>query len=156
MVTKKGRPASNNPKGYMLRVRLDKETLFQLDQCCKTGNTSRSEVVRKGIQEQYDRLENHPQAHSACAESSLTFARIYDIILYGKIGGEEVSPRTGRPTGNKKTERLEIRMTPDEARLLQECAEELGLTKTEVLMKGIQLVKMMLDGREEELSNRKS
>ncbi len=67
-----------------------------------------------------------------------------------------MSPRTGRPTGNKKTERLEIRMTPDEARLLQECAEELGLTKTEVLMKGIQLVKMMLDGREEELSNRKS
>ncbi len=56
-----------------------------------------------------------------------------------------MSPRTGRPTSNKKTERLEIRLTPDEAKLLQECADELHLTKTEVINKGVQLVKMELD-----------
>lgn len=56
-----------------------------------------------------------------------------------------MSPRTGRPTSNKKTERLEVRMTPDEAQLLHECAEELELTRTEVIVKGIRLVKAELD-----------
>lgn len=56
-----------------------------------------------------------------------------------------MSPRTGRPTANKKTERLEIRLTPDEAQILQECADKLHLTKTEVINKGVQLVKMELD-----------
>lgn len=54
-------------------------------------------------------------------------------------------PRTGRPTSNKKTERLEIRMAPDEAQLLQECAEELKVSKTEVIVKGIRLVKAELE-----------
>ena len=56
-----------------------------------------------------------------------------------------MSPRTGRPTSNKKTERLEIRMAPDEAQLLQECAEELEVSKTEVIVKGIRLVKAELE-----------
>lgn len=57
MVAKKGRPLSENPKDYMLRVRMDEATLRQLDECCKVENLSRSEVVRKGIQEQYDKLK---------------------------------------------------------------------------------------------------
>ena len=52
-----------------------------------------------------------------------------------------MSPRTGRPTQNKKTERLEIRMTLEESQLLNECAEILHVSKTEVLNKGVQLVK---------------
>ena len=56
-----------------------------------------------------------------------------------------MSPRTGRPTSNKKTERLEIRLTPDEAKLLQTCSDELKITKTEVINRGIQLVKAELD-----------
>ena len=56
-----------------------------------------------------------------------------------------MSPRTGRPTSNKKTERLEIRMAPDEAQLLQECAEELKVSKTEVIVKGIRLVEAELE-----------
>lgn len=58
MVAKRGRPASENPKDYMLRVRMDEETLQQLDKCCEILNLSRSEVVRKGIQEQYADIEN--------------------------------------------------------------------------------------------------
>lgn len=57
MVVKKGRPVSENPKDYMLRVRMDEQTLQQLDECCKADNLSRSEVVRRGIQEQYDKLK---------------------------------------------------------------------------------------------------
>jgi hypothetical protein len=57
MVAKKGRPVSENPKDYMLRVRMDEQTLRQLDECCEAENLSRSEVVRKGIQEQHSKLK---------------------------------------------------------------------------------------------------
>lgn len=57
MVAKIGRPASENPKDYMLRVRMDEETLKQLDECCKSENLSRSEVVRKGIKDQYAKIK---------------------------------------------------------------------------------------------------
>ena len=57
MVAKKGRPVSENPKDYILRVRMDKQTLQQLDECCEAENLSRSEVVRKGIQEQHSKLK---------------------------------------------------------------------------------------------------
>lgn len=57
MVAKKGRPVSENPKDYMLRVRTDEQTLQQLDECCEAENLSRSEVVRKGIQEQHSKLK---------------------------------------------------------------------------------------------------
>nr|WP_326176105.1 ribbon-helix-helix domain-containing protein [uncultured Oscillibacter sp.] len=36
---------------------MDQQTLRQLDQCCEAAGTSRSEIVRRGIQEQYDRLK---------------------------------------------------------------------------------------------------
>ena len=57
MVAKKGRPVSENPKDYMLRVRMDEQTLQQLDECCEAENLSRSEVVRKGIQEKHSKLK---------------------------------------------------------------------------------------------------
>lgn len=57
MVAEKGRPVSENPKDYMLRVRMDEQTLQQLDECCEAENLSRSEVVRKGIQEQHSKLK---------------------------------------------------------------------------------------------------
>lgn len=56
-----------------------------------------------------------------------------------------MSPRTGRPTSNKKTERLEIRLTPEEAQELQFCADRLGISKTDVINRGVQLVKAELD-----------
>lgn len=54
---KKGTKLVDNPKDYMLRVRMDKETLQQLDECCKVENLSRSEIVRKGIREQHSRIK---------------------------------------------------------------------------------------------------
>jgi len=41
----------------MLRVRLDQETLKQLDECCKAQQLSRSEIVRNGIKEQHGRIK---------------------------------------------------------------------------------------------------
>ena len=56
-----------------------------------------------------------------------------------------MSPRTGRPPSTNKTERLEIRLAPDELALMQECADRLGTTKTEVVIRGVKLVKAELD-----------
>lgn len=56
-----------------------------------------------------------------------------------------MSPRTGRPTTNKKTERLEIRLAPNELRLIEECSEILKTSKTEVINKGVKLVKAEID-----------
>ena len=55
-----------------------------------------------------------------------------------------MSPK-GRPTANKKTERLEIRLAPNELALMQECADSLNISKTEVINKGVKLVKEEID-----------
>lgn len=54
---KKGRPFSENAKDYMLRVRLDKNELAKLDYIAEENNLSRSDVVRKGIDIQYDDIK---------------------------------------------------------------------------------------------------
>lgn len=54
---KKGTKLTDKPKDYMLRVRMDSETLEKLDTCCKIENLTRSEVVRNGIQEHFDHLK---------------------------------------------------------------------------------------------------
>lgn len=46
---KKPGPNPENPKDTMLRVRVDKITLEKLDNSAKILNTTRSEVVRQGI-----------------------------------------------------------------------------------------------------------
>ena len=57
VAARRGRPLSENPKDFMLRVRLDQETLKQLDECCKAQQLSRSEIVRNGIKEQHGRIK---------------------------------------------------------------------------------------------------
>lgn len=44
-----GRPKSENPKDTMIRVRMDKETVEQLDRCAEALESTRSEVIRMGI-----------------------------------------------------------------------------------------------------------
>lgn len=52
----------------------------------------------------------------------------------------------GRPKiDNPKNVRLEIRLTQEENNVLTECAKRLGVTKTEVINKGILLVKKELE-----------
>jgi len=53
---KMGRP-TDSPKTFMLRVKMDKDTLDKLDECCKVKNINRSEFVRKSIHKQYDELK---------------------------------------------------------------------------------------------------
>lgn len=52
----------------------------------------------------------------------------------------------GRPkSSNPKNVRLEIRLSQNESKLLEECAQRLNVTKTEVINKGIELVKAELE-----------
>ena len=54
---KKGTKLTDKPKDYMLRVRLDRETVEKLDAVCKNSDVSRSEAVRNGIEEQYQKIK---------------------------------------------------------------------------------------------------
>lgn len=57
MVAKRGRPVVENSKDYILRVRMNKKTIEQLDKCCENENKSRSEIVRECIEEKYNRIK---------------------------------------------------------------------------------------------------
>ncbi len=48
-------------------------------------------------------------------------------------------------TNNPKNIRLEIRLTQNESDILEECAKTLNTTKTEVIHKGIKLVKSEIE-----------
>lgn len=54
---KKGTKLTDNPKDYMLRVRMDKDSIEKLDTICSIENKSRSEIVRNGIEEKYYQLK---------------------------------------------------------------------------------------------------
>lgn len=49
-----------------------------------------------------------------------------------------MSPRTGRPTDDPKSDRIGLRLTADESKKLDYCCNVLGLTKTEVIRQGIE------------------
>lgn len=51
-----------------------------------------------------------------------------------------MSPRTGRPTDDPKNIRVGFRITEADRKKLDFCCEVLGLTKTEVVQRGIETV----------------
>jgi len=51
-----------------------------------------------------------------------------------------MSPRTGRPTDNPKTEEIKIRATKQDKAILRECCESLKQTQYDVVMNGIRKV----------------
>lgn len=57
-----------------------------------------------------------------------------------------MSPRTGRPPKeNPRKINLNIRLTEQEASDIQECADKLNLSRTDTIMKGIQMVKSKIE-----------
>lgn len=57
MSPKLGQKIKDNPKDYMLRTRLDKETLEKLDYAAENLSVSRSEIVRRGIEDEYKKAK---------------------------------------------------------------------------------------------------
>ena len=60
-----------------------------------------------------------------------------------------MSPRTGRPIKgtSKRDKSLQLRMSEEELNLLDECAQRLNATRTDVVNQGIKLVKRELDSK---------
>ncbi len=57
-----------------------------------------------------------------------------------------MSPRMGQKlTDNPRNVRLEMRLTQEESKKLNDCAEKLNLTKTDVVIKGIELVRKEIE-----------
>ena len=53
----KGRP-TDDPKTLSTRIRLSDEDVQRLDYCVKATGMKKSEVIRQGIKEVYERLKN--------------------------------------------------------------------------------------------------
>ncbi len=50
MGPKPGQKLTDNPKDFLLQVRIDQETKKDLDQCAEELGLNRSKIVRMGIQ----------------------------------------------------------------------------------------------------------
>jgi hypothetical protein len=55
MSEKRGRPKSDNKKDTMIRVRLDNDMVEKLEIASRNFNISKSDVVRNGIESEYQR-----------------------------------------------------------------------------------------------------
>lgn len=53
-----------------------------------------------------------------------------------------MSPRTGRPPKGieSRTEKINIRVSKSESKRIQECAETIGVSRTDAIMQGITLL----------------
>lgn len=60
-----------------------------------------------------------------------------------------MSPRTGRPPKeNPRNVNLNIRITKEESKRIQDCADKLCMTRTDTLMKGIGMVEEEIKQKE--------
>lgn len=58
-----------------------------------------------------------------------------------------MSPRTGRPTNNPRNINLNIRISKEEANLIQECADRMNTARVNVIIEGVKKVKADLDNK---------
>ncbi|MGG3510222.1 ribbon-helix-helix domain-containing protein [Paenibacillus lautus] len=54
---KMGRPPSDKPKSKTIEIRVDEEIMSKLDASAEQLKTTRSDIVRKGIEKVYDELQ---------------------------------------------------------------------------------------------------
>ena len=65
---------------------------------------------------------------------------MYYTVVITKERGLDMSPRTGRPTDDKKELRLQLRVSVGNVKKLEYAAEVLGLPKAEIIRRGIELM----------------
>lgn len=54
---KKGQKLTDNPKGTLIHFRADNDIVEKLEYTAKKMSVSKSEVIRKGIEEQYAKIK---------------------------------------------------------------------------------------------------
>lgn len=66
-----------------------------------------------------------------------------------KKRGEVMSPRTGRPPiKNPKSDRVTVRLTEYQQRILSECAKKFGTSEADIIRRGINLMEVEKDNEE--------
>lgn len=60
---------------------------------------------------------------------------------------EKEKKKMGRPVINNRNKSLQLRMSEDELNTLKECSEKLKISRTDVIAKGINLIKKELENR---------
>lgn len=55
MPLKKGQKLTDNPMDVTVRARMNKEIVDKLDYLAEKENTTRSEIIRRGIEMQYEK-----------------------------------------------------------------------------------------------------
>lgn len=56
MAEKKTWKNLKNPKDTTVRARMDSETVEKLNKCCELLKTTRSDIIRKGIEKIYEEI----------------------------------------------------------------------------------------------------
>ena len=56
--------------------------------------------------------------------------------------------KMGRPTTNPRTGQINVRLSERELALLNECAERMGTTRTDVIARGVEMVHRELEEAE--------
>lgn len=73
---------------------------------------------------------------------------IYKYCKGNNLKGDDIISPAGRPPkDNPRNINLNIRITKDEAKKIQNCADELNMTRTDTIMKGINLVEKELKNK---------
>ncbi len=57
MSPRNGRPPSKDPKIHETRIRMSDNDLLKLEYCCKHTGLTKTDVIRKGIDEVYKQLK---------------------------------------------------------------------------------------------------
>jgi len=57
-----------------------------------------------------------------------------------KKGSDNLSPRTGRPTNEPRKNWQGLRLSDNDVKKLEICIQKTGMTKTDIIRKGIDLV----------------
>lgn len=64
----------------------------------------------------------------------------YIFVDTKKKRGENMSPRTGRPTDDPKILNTRVRLSEDDIAMLEYCCEKTGKKKSEIIREGIRKV----------------
>lgn len=59
MGIKKGTKLTDTPKNIQIKIRADKQTVADLDYCCKKTNLTKSDVIRLGIKKVKQDVDTH-------------------------------------------------------------------------------------------------
>lgn len=73
----------------------------------------------------------------------------YNEFMADKKGGEKMSPRTGRPpSDDPKVNRITVRLTEQQQKELQQCSDKFGVSKADVVSRGLKLMTIALKNPE--------